>query len=158
MACFTVVSFSASSSLISSLNSSSRAMTSSTTSRESAPRSSTKCASGLTSFSSTPSCSTMMFLTLSSMEAIVTFLRPKKESRPGLLRAVGRGAFLHVHPAVDVQRDTGHIGSGVAHEVGHPGGDVVGSAQALQGDLGEQRLALRFGERLRHVGIDEAGG
>src|SRR5829696_6188745 len=65
-ASFTRVIFSASSSGISIPNSSSKAMTSSTVSRESAPRSSTNDASGVTSSSSTPSCSTMMLLTLSA--------------------------------------------------------------------------------------------
>src|SRR5215208_6939409 len=65
-ASLTRVIFSASSSGISIPNSSSNAMTSSTVSRESAPRSSTNDASGVTSSSSTPSCSTIMLLTLSA--------------------------------------------------------------------------------------------
>src|SRR3954464_161779 len=65
-ASFTRVIFSASSSGISMPNSSSKAMTSSTVSSESAPRSSTNDASGVTSSSSTPSCSTMMLFTLSA--------------------------------------------------------------------------------------------
>src|SRR6185369_7085467 len=64
-ASLTRVIFSASSSGISMPNSSSNAITSSTVSRESAPRSSTNDASGVTSSSSTPSCSTMMLFTLS---------------------------------------------------------------------------------------------
>src|SRR5688572_28621418 len=47
-------------------NSSSNAITSSTVSSESAPRSSTNDASGVTSSSSTPNCSTMMLFTLSA--------------------------------------------------------------------------------------------
>src|SRR5215831_16239246 len=47
-------------------NASSKAMTSSTVSSESAPRSSTKEAFGVTSPSSTPSCSTMICFTFSS--------------------------------------------------------------------------------------------
>src|SRR5262249_25448282 len=54
------------------LKASSNAMTSSTVSRESAPRSSTKEASGVTSLASTPSCSTMMLLTFSS--TLIPFL------------------------------------------------------------------------------------
>ena len=61
----TVRIFSASSSEISVPNSSSRLMISSTRSRESALRSSTNDASGLTSSSSTPSCSTTIFLSRS---------------------------------------------------------------------------------------------
>src|SRR5258708_12820607 len=49
---------------------SSKALTSSTVSSESAPRSSTKEAFGVTSPSSTPSCSTMICLTFSSTAAI----------------------------------------------------------------------------------------
>src|SRR5215468_12747975 len=66
MASFTVRIFSASSSGISISNASSKAMTSSTVSSESAPRSSTKEAFGVTSPSSTPSCSTMICFTFSS--------------------------------------------------------------------------------------------
>src|SRR5262249_29542147 len=71
MASFTVRIFSASSSGISMSKASSKAITSSTVSRESAPRSSTKEALGVTSPSSTPSCSTMICFTLSSAAAIV---------------------------------------------------------------------------------------
>src|SRR4029453_15992085 len=60
MASFTRVIFSASLSAISMRNSSSKAMTSSPVSSESAPRSSTNDASGVTSSSSTPNCSTMI--------------------------------------------------------------------------------------------------
>src|SRR5271169_655506 len=49
---------------------SSKAMTSSTVSSESAPRSSTNDALGVTSPSSTPSCSTMICFTLSSTDAM----------------------------------------------------------------------------------------
>src|SRR5215471_18320958 len=66
MASLTVRIFSASSSGISRSNASSNAMTSSTVSSESAPRSSTKEAFGVTSPSSTPSCSTMICFTFSS--------------------------------------------------------------------------------------------
>src|SRR4029077_16854164 len=63
IACCTVVIFSASSSGISVSNSSSRAITNSTVSRESAPRSSTNEDSFLISASFTPSCSATIFLT-----------------------------------------------------------------------------------------------
>src|ERR1700690_2950409 len=66
MASFTVAIFSASSSGISMPKASSKAMTSSTVSSESAPRSSTNEAVGVTSPSSTPSCSTIICLTRSS--------------------------------------------------------------------------------------------
>ncbi|MNC88440.1 hypothetical protein D3C83_42550 [compost metagenome] len=70
MACWTVVIFSASSSGISVSNSSSRAITSSTVSSESAPRSSTKEDSVLISASFTPSCSAMIFFTRCSTFSI----------------------------------------------------------------------------------------
>src|SRR6185369_5430974 len=69
-ASFTVRIFSASSSGISMSKASSNAITSSTVSSESAPRSSTNEALGVTSPSSTPSCSTMICFTFSSTEAI----------------------------------------------------------------------------------------
>src|SRR5262249_45994344 len=71
MASLTVEIFSASSSGISSPNPSSSAMTNSTVSKESAPRSSMNDAVGVTSDSSTPSCSTMICLTLSSTEEAI---------------------------------------------------------------------------------------
>src|SRR6266404_2136340 len=69
-ASFTVRIFSASSSGISMSNASSNAITNSTVSSESAPRSSTNDAFDVTSPSSTPNCSTMICLTLSSTPAI----------------------------------------------------------------------------------------
>src|SRR5467141_2698968 len=69
-ASFTVVIFSASSSGTSMPKASSNAITSSTWSSESAPRSSTNDAVGVTSASSTPSCSTIICFTRSSTLAI----------------------------------------------------------------------------------------
>src|SRR5712692_8554130 len=69
-ASFTVVIFSASSSGTSMPKASSNAMTNSTWSSESAPRSSTNDAVGVTSASSTPSCSTIICFTRSSTLAI----------------------------------------------------------------------------------------
>src|SRR6478735_7406881 len=66
----TVLIFSAASSGISTPNSSSKAITSSTMSRLSAPRSSMKLASGVTLSSSTPRCSTTIFLTRSAVSLI----------------------------------------------------------------------------------------
>src|SRR6185312_607447 len=70
MASFTVAIFSAASSGISTLNASSKAITSSTVSRLSAPRSSIKDASGVTLLSSTPRCSTTICLILSAISLI----------------------------------------------------------------------------------------
>src|SRR5207249_5361984 len=69
-ASFTVVIFSASSSGTSMPKASSNAITNSTWSSESAPRSSTNDAVGVTSASSTPSCSTIICFTRSSTLAI----------------------------------------------------------------------------------------
>src|SRR5256885_4684408 len=69
-ASLTVVIFSASSSGTSIPNASSNAITNSTWSSESAPRSSTNDAVGVTSASSTPSCSTIICFTRSSTLAI----------------------------------------------------------------------------------------
>src|SRR5215469_4852842 len=70
MASCTVRIFSASSSGISISKPSSKAITSSTVSRESAPKSSTNEALGVTSPSSTPSCSTIICFTFSSTAAM----------------------------------------------------------------------------------------
>src|SRR5581483_10793944 len=70
MASLTVVIFSASSSGISNSKASSKAMTNSTISRESAPRSSTNDALLSTWLSSTPSCSTMICFTFCSTAMI----------------------------------------------------------------------------------------
>src|SRR6266436_1588746 len=79
MASCTVRIFSAASSGISMSKASSKAMTSSTVSSESAPRSSTKDALVVTSPSSTPSCSTMICFTFSSTAAIVSPIRPRQK-------------------------------------------------------------------------------
>src|SRR5215471_7874959 len=76
IASLTVRIFSASSSGISMSKASSKAMTSSTVSRESAPKSSTKEALEVTSPSSTPSCSTMICLTFSSTAVGMGFKSP----------------------------------------------------------------------------------
>src|SRR3989304_474777 len=61
-------------------------MISSTVSSESAPRSSTKEASGVTSAPSTPSCSTMIFFTFSATSTVpLTSPPPAKTSAPGAL-------------------------------------------------------------------------
>src|SRR6266446_10046104 len=90
MASLTVAIFSASSSGISRSNASSNAITTSTMSSESAPRSSTKLAVGSTWSSSTPSCSTMICLTFCS-----TDMHP-----PNSLILSGMGQPLQVNYAV----------------------------------------------------------
>src|SRR5438105_7850005 len=107
------------------LNSSSRAITSSTVSSESAPRSATKAFSLATSASGTPSCSAMIFFTRASI-SLMTLLREvcvktggfylpgKPASRPGPAAGAADHS-IHVHAAVDVQlgaRDVGGVGRG----------------------------------------------
>src|SRR5437867_2587953 len=141
MASPTVEIFSASSSLISRWNSSSRAITSSTVSSESAPRSSTNEAVGTTSSASTPSCSTMIPLTFSSTFISIRLL----------------WAALHVHTAVDVQYVTGDVSRRLARQEEHGGGDIRGRAEACHGNHLEEPL-LRIGRQRRgHLGLDVAG-
>ncbi len=85
----TVRIFSASSSGISISKASSKAMTSSTVSSESAPRSSTNEALGVTSPSSTPNCSTIICFTFSSTAAIVLLVSESWSRGPGI-----RATFL----------------------------------------------------------------
>src|SRR5690348_13830716 len=128
MACWTLVIFSASSSGISHSNSSSSAITSSTLSRESAPRSSTNEDSFLMSASATPSCSATIFFTRASMLSI-DFLqadfwfvvRQKNEQfyhREGAFPPPVRRS-IHVHPAVHVQRGARHVRGGGRAQVEH---------------------------------------
>src|SRR6267142_4792509 len=145
MACWTVVIFSASSSGISVSNSSSRAITSSTVSSESAPRSSTNDESFLISASLTPSCSAMIFLTACSMFSAIDF-------------SLKRGRILrHVHAAVDVQDRACDISGSGRREIGDGGGDIGARAEAAEGNLGEERALLLFAQRPRHIGVDESG-
>src|SRR5260370_21919776 len=90
MASCTVRIFSASSSLILTLNSSSSDMISSTRSRESAFRSSMKFASGVTSSSLTLNCSAMIFFTRSSALAGIVFIRTPCSSSSLCCRMDGR--------------------------------------------------------------------
>src|SRR4026209_2783683 len=119
MASPTVRSFSASSSGISMSNSFSNAITSSTVSRLSAPRSSIKLAS-LVSFSrSTPSSSTMMSLTFSS-----TLL---------MSSSIGVSALRSDdHPTVDHQHLAGDVARQVGGQKEHGPSYVLGPPEAAQ--------------------------
>src|SRR5919206_2256558 len=122
MASPTVRSFSASSSGMSMSNSFSNAMTSSTVSRLSAPRSSMKLAS-LVSFSrSTPSSSTMMSLTFSS-----TLLMWSS------IGVSARGS--DDHSAVDHQHLAGHVSGQVGGQKEHGPGDILAPSQSPQGNV-----------------------
>src|ERR1044072_6610651 len=148
---------SASSSGISMPNSSSHAITSSTRSSESAPRSSVKLAAAVTSSASTPNCSTMMLLTFS---ATAIGLPPIGASFSGRFlaqscncgRETGRSS-LHVHAARDVEHVAGDVGGLVGGEVQHGCCHVVDGAQAVQRDHRLELLAALLGLHVGH-GVD----
>src|SRR5688572_24561705 len=162
MACCTLVIFSACSSGISHSNSSSRAITSSTLSRESAPRSSTKDDSFLMSASATPSCSATIFLTRASMFSIdflqadsVDFVRSEKRvilapfTLESLLRiavANGHGGTIcrsiHEHAAIYVQSRASYVRSSRGTQEEHCLGDVVDPPQATQRHVFDEPLDL----------------
>src|SRR3954470_6947727 len=127
MASPTVLMFSASSSGISTSNSSSIAITSSTMSRLSAPRSSMNELSGLISSSPTPSWSAMIDLTFVSMGdvAIFLFIPPKRSC----VDATSTAPALHVHAAVDLQNLASDIAGEIAGEEDDRIGDLVGRTQ-----------------------------
>src|SRR5262249_19029171 len=149
--------FSASSSGISIPNSSSKAITSSTMSSESAPRSSVKLASGVTSSASTPSCSTMMLLTLSATAIALPPGYGGHPTRPGfstrdspesMRLEAGEGSYIEAPR--HVERLAGDVAPLLAGEVEDGPGDVVDLAQALQGDRPGELVAGGFWERLGH--------
>src|SRR5437763_9695558 len=138
MASPTVTIFSASSSGIWMSKCSSRAMTSSTVSRESAPRSSMNFAAGVTSSSSTPSCSTMISFTFSSTDFPMN-------------------APSDVKAAVDVKDLAGDVARALTGEESYHLGHLARGPDASERHLREQRLARRRGDRRRHVRLDEPG-
>src|SRR5262249_23905093 len=158
-------------------------MTSSTVSRESAPRSSTKEASGVTSLASTPSCSTMMLLTFSSTLIPVLhfaqfagglfFLKQDPGARGlkslNVKRQTSNGARIsssfhvsrftfyvsHVQPSRDVEHVSRHIGRLLGSEVGDGRGDVFGCPESRQRNLSRERLLGLGGHFFRHGRRDE---
>src|SRR5215470_1764755 len=144
MASPTVTIFSASSSGIWMSKCSSRAMTSSTVSRESAPRSSMNFAAGVTSSSSTPSCSMMISFTLSSTDFAMNPLRMGKLTRDS-----------HVEAAVDVEDLPRHIGSPVSGQESYHFRYLTGGSDTLERHLRQERIARVDGKCGRHVGLDE---
>src|SRR5687767_5037022 len=122
MASPTVRSFSASSSGMSMSNSFSNAITSSTVSRLSAPRSSMKLASPVSFSRSTPNSSTMMSLTFSSRS-----LMPS--SRNGI------EGSLDDHAAVHNQHLARDVGSQVRRQEKYGAGHVVGATQPPERNL-----------------------
>src|SRR6266566_5011068 len=157
MACCTVVIFSASSSGISVSNSSSSAMTSSTVSRESAPRSSTNDDSFLISASFTPSCSATIFLTRCSTFSML--LPPLRDLNVQSGRFYQNGCafpLLHIHTAVDMQSRAGDIRRRGRGEKRHGVRHVLRRSKASKRDALDQFRALRLVQRACHVGVDEA--
>src|SRR3989454_991458 len=146
IACPTVRSFSASSSGMSMSNSFSKAMTSSTVSRLSAPRSSMKLASDVSLSRSTPSSSTMMSLTFSSSCFISIAMGDLKG---------GVGNESQYHPAVDDQELPRNVAGEVGGEKEHGGGHVLALAQPPQRDRLDQRLPRLGADAARQFGVDE---
>src|SRR5689334_3682880 len=145
MASPTVTIFSASSSGIWMSKCSSRAMTSSTVSRESAPRSSMNFAVGVTSSSSTPSCSMMISFTFSSTDFAMNPLRMGKSE-----------AWLHVEAAVDVEDLPRHVRGPVSGQESYHFRYLASRSDALERHLRQQRLARVCRQRRRHVGLDQS--
>src|SRR5215212_5236609 len=144
MACWTLVIFSASSSGMSHSNSSSRAITSSTLSRESAPRSSTKDDSFLMSASATPSCSATIFLTRASrlsIEFLHSFFcgsTAKKRAHSSTARGrhlSQKSPLIHVHAAIHVQRGAGDVGGVRRAQEKHGLRDVLDLPETAQRDV-----------------------
>src|SRR5215469_12329150 len=139
MASCTVRIFSASSSGISISNASSKAITSSTVSSESAPRSSTKEALGVTSPSSTPSCSTIICFTFSSTAVGICLslcrfckFQPKPESLLNrlcmplnVIHRVLHSTNLFRFPIRDFQRERFFQPHDNFHEVPGVGAEVI---------------------------------
>src|SRR5437870_4062842 len=118
--------------------SSSSAITSSTMSSESAPRSSMKEACGVTSSSLTPSCSQMISFTFCSTVDPITLLLDAGASPSNDARA------SHVQAAVHAQDVPGHVAGTGRGEERHRLGDLLGTAHAAgRGDGGEERLLVR---------------
>src|SRR5437773_1218419 len=146
-ACPTVRSFSASSSGMSMSNSFSKAITSSTVSRLSAPRSSMKLASEVSLSRSTPSSSTMMSLTFSSSCFMSIAMGPLNG---------GVGKRSQHHPAVDDQHLTRNVAREVGHEKEHRRGDIRPLPEPAQRDRPAQGLPCVAGDGAGELRIGEA--
>src|SRR3990170_8140136 len=138
MASLTVVIFSAASSGISTPNSSSKAITSSTMSRLSAPRSSMKLASGVTLSSSTPRCSTTIFLTRSGVSVISCPLEAGLGFPVALMNAAqaGKGSGETVAPPPKRRYDSRETERG-AVRVGSFGPLIVGALALVLAACGD---------------------
>src|SRR5262245_56451027 len=133
--------FSASSSEVSMPYPSSRALTSSTMSRESAPRSSMNEASGVTSSSLTPSCSQMISFTFCSTAVPIS-------------SSFARNS--HVQATVHMQHVPGDVGGVRRRQKFHCRRDVLGPPHAARRDDTRVETLLRLVDAGRHLGLDEA--
>src|SRR2546428_3314235 len=127
-------------------NSFSKAITSSTVSRLSAPRSSMKLASEVSLSRSTPSSSTMMSFTFSSS----CFMSIAMGS---LIRGVGNRS--QPHPAVDDQHLTRNVAREVGHEKEHRRGDIRPLPQPAQRNRPDQGFPRVAGDGAGELRIDE---
>src|SRR4029453_7335026 len=125
-------------------NSFSNAMTSSTVSRLSAPRSSMKLASVVSFSRSTPSSSPMMSLTLSST----------------LLMASSEGGWCNSdrHAAVNCQDLPGNVPGEIGCEKEHRSRNVFRASGPAKGDAAKHRGLGLVGQGAGHVRLDESWG
>jgi len=65
---------------------------------------------------------------------------------------------LHVHAAIDGKDMSGDISGLLAGKENHRIGDIVGTSQTLQRNLGGQLIANLLGKRIGHGGCDKTGG
>src|SRR5437879_224990 len=148
-ACPTVRSSAAASSGMSMSNSFSKAITSSTVSRLSAPRSSMKLASDVSLSRSTPSSSTMMSLTFSSscfMSIAMAFLRG------------GEGIGSQHQATADDQQLPRNVAREVGGEKEHGRGHVCGLCPSPEGDSVDEGLPRLRGDSFGQLRFHEAGG
>src|SRR5215510_3669775 len=131
---------------MSSPNSSSSAITSSTMSSESAPRSSMNLASGVSCLTSTSNSLAMISLTLfSSNDAIWIHL---------LCMGFLTRSSLHDHATVDRPSLTGDIGGARRRQECDHLRDILGGPQSAQWDTGLELGLRRLGELRRHLRRD----
>src|SRR5213593_4028163 len=130
-------------------NSFSKAITSSTVSRLSAPRSSMKLASEVSLSRSTPSSSTMMSFTFSSS----CFMSIAMGNLNG-----GVGKRSQHHPAVDDQHLTRNVAREVGHEKEHRCGDIRPLPQPAQRNRPDQGFPRIAGDGAGELRIDEPRG
>src|SRR5690554_3799666 len=147
----TVTIFSASSSGISMSNSSSKAIMSSTISKESAPKSSTKEAFSVTSCSSTPNCSTTISLTLAKV--LSTMSPPSTNPYPGikLVEIFMENFYSHDHAAVYPQHLAGNIFGIRGNQESHGFGHILRRTEPPQGNLAQKICFDLFRQNLSHL-------